>query len=132
MNTVKRRDSTNAMSLDNQDQNSTETSIVLYSTDKNASNTNSSITTSIPVIPTLNIDTESIFNSNTTKNINNSMKAMKTLLILLLGFYVCWLPLIVYFLTFATKTYNNLTIYILMFIACCNAVIDPLVYSFRS
>ena len=61
-----------------------------------------------------------------------SMKAMKTLLILLMGFYICWLPLIVYFLTFASKKYNNLTIYILMFIACCNALIDPLVYAFRN
>ena len=68
--------------------------------------------------------------SNTTKHIHSSMKAMKTLLILLLGFYVCWLPLIVYFLTFATQQYNNLVIYILMFVACCNAVIDPLVYAF--
>lgn len=68
----------------------------------------------------------------TTKSINRSMKTMKTLLILLLGFYLCWLPLIVYFLTFASKKYNNLTIYILMFVACCNAVIDPLVYAFRN
>lgn len=69
---------------------------------------------------------------STAKNLNKSMKAMKTLLILLMGFYICWLPLIVYFLTFATKKYNNLTIYILMFVACCNAVIDPLVYAFRN
>jgi len=68
----------------------------------------------------------------TTKSINHSMKTMKTLLILLLGFYACWLPLIVYFLTFASQKYNNLTIYILMFVACCNAVIDPLVYAFRN
>ena len=61
-----------------------------------------------------------------------SMKAMKTLLILLLGFYICWLPLIIYFLTFASQKYNNLTIYILMFVACCNAVIDPIVYAFRN
>lgn len=61
-----------------------------------------------------------------------NMKAMKTLLILLLGFYICWVPLIGYFLTFASKKYNNLTIYILMFVACCNAVIDPLVYAFRN
>lgn len=70
--------------------------------------------------------------SSTSKSLSMNMKAMKTLLILLLGFYVCWLPLIVYFLTFASKKYNNLTIYILMFVACCNAVIDPLVYAFRN
>lgn len=70
--------------------------------------------------------------SSTTKSINMNMKAMKTLLILLLGFYVCWLPLIIYFLTFASKKYNNMTIYILMFFACCNAVIDPIVYAFRN
>ena len=70
--------------------------------------------------------------SISTKSLNVSMKAMKTLLILLLGFYICWLPLIVYFLTFASQKYNNLTIYILMFVACCNAVIDPLVYAFRN
>lgn len=68
----------------------------------------------------------------TTKSINRSMKTMKTLLILLLGFYVCWLPLIIYFLTFASQKYDNLTIYILMFVACCNAVCDPLVYAFRN
>jgi hypothetical protein len=68
----------------------------------------------------------------TTKSINHSMKTMKTLLILLLGFYVCWLPLITYFLTFASQKYNNLTIYILMFVACCNAMIDPIVYAFRN
>lgn len=68
-------------------------------------------------------------NSN---SLNMNMKAMKTLLILLLGFYTCWLPLIIYFLTFASKTYDNLTIYVLMFIACCNACIDPLVYAFRN
>lgn len=67
-----------------------------------------------------------------TQSLNMNMKAMKTLLILLLGFYVCWLPLIVYFLSFASKSYNNLTIYILMFVACCNAVIDPIVYAFRN
>ncbi|CAF0708294.1 unnamed protein product [Brachionus calyciflorus] len=65
-------------------------------------------------------------------NLNVNMKAMKTLLILLLGFYICWLPLIGYFLTFASKKYDNLTIYILMFIACCNACIDPIVYAFRN
>lgn len=65
-------------------------------------------------------------------SLNMNMKAMKTLLILLLGFYSCWLPLIIYFLTFASKSYDNLTIYVLMFIACCNACIDPLVYSFRN
>ena len=70
--------------------------------------------------------------SRTVTTTKNSMKAMKTLLILLLGFYVCWLPLIVYFLTFASQKYNNMTIYILMFVACCNAVIDPLVYAFRN
>lgn len=73
-----------------------------------------------PIVPTYN------------KNINSNMKAMKTLLILLLGFYICWLPLIVYFLSFATQKYNNLTIHILMFVACCNAIVDPLVYSFRN
>jgi hypothetical protein len=67
-----------------------------------------------------------------TKSLNVSMKAMKTLLILLLGFYICWLPLIIYFLTFASQKYNNLTIYILMFVACCNSVIDPIVYAFRN
>jgi hypothetical protein len=70
--------------------------------------------------------------SISTKSLNVSMKAMKTLLILLLGFYICWLPLIIYFLTFASQKYNNLTIYILMFVACCNAVIDPIVYAFRN
>ena len=70
--------------------------------------------------------------SSTIKSLNINMKAMKTLLILLVGFYVCWLPLIIYFLAFASKTYDNLTIYILMFVACCNAVIDPLVYAFRN
>lgn len=70
--------------------------------------------------------------SSTTRSLNMSMKAMKTLLILLMGFYLCWLPLIIYFLTFASQKYNNMTIYILMFVACCNAVIDPLVYAFRN
>lgn len=65
-------------------------------------------------------------------NLNMNMKAMKTLLILLLGFYISWLPLIIYFLAFASKSYDNLTIYVLMFIACCNACIDPLVYAFRN
>lgn len=70
--------------------------------------------------------------SSTSRSLSMNMKAMKTLLILLLGFYLCWVPLIGYFLTFASKKYNNLTIYILMFVACCNAVIDPLVYAFRN
>ncbi len=61
--------------------------------------------------------------ASTTKSLNKGMKAMKTLLILLLGFYLCWLPLIIYFLTFAGQNYKNSTIYILMFVACCNAVI---------
>lgn len=67
-----------------------------------------------------------------TKSLNLSMKAMKTLLILLLGFYLCWLPLIIYFLAFASQKYDNLTINILMFVACCNAIIDPIVYAFRN
>jgi hypothetical protein len=70
--------------------------------------------------------------TSNSKSLNLNMKAMKTLLILLLGFYICWLPLIIYFLTFASQKYNNLTIYILMFIACCNALIDPIVYAFRN
>lgn len=70
--------------------------------------------------------------SSTSRSLSMNMKAMKTLLILLLGFYLCWVPLIGYFLAFASKKYNNLTIYILMFVACCNAVIDPLVYAFRN
>jgi hypothetical protein len=70
--------------------------------------------------------------NSSSKILNKNMKAMKTLLILLVGFYLCWLPLIIYFLTYASKKYDNLTIYILMFVACCNAVIDPIVYAFRN
>lgn len=84
-----------------------------------------------PLDQTPNSNGPTIANS-TYKNINSNIKAMKTLLILLLGFYICWLPLIVYFLTFATQKYNNLTIHVLMFVACCNAIVDPLVYSFRN
>lgn len=89
----------------------------------------------IPITPTGSSDHSlptSQQDTQTTKSFNLSMKALKTLLILLLGFYLCWLPLITYFLTFASQKYNNLTIYILMFIACCNAVIDPIVYAFRN
>lgn len=63
---------------------------------------------------------------------HHNMKAMKTLLILLLGMYLCWLPLIFYFLLFSTTKYDNMTIYILMFVACCNGIVDPIVYAFRS
>lgn len=67
-----------------------------------------------------------------TKNLKANIKALKTLLILCLGFYSCWLPLIVYFLAFASKQYDNSTIHILMFVACCNALIDPLVHGFNN
>lgn len=67
-----------------------------------------------------------------TKNLKANIKALKTLLILCLGFYTCWLPLIIYFLAFASKQYDNSTIHILMFVACCNALIDPLVYGFNN
>ncbi len=87
----------------------------------------------IGAFPTSNgHDSHVITTSRVSINIRSSLKAIKTLLILCLGFYICWLPLIVYFLTFASKQYDNMTIYILMFVACCNAVIDPLVYAFNN
>lgn len=94
----------------------------------NSKQDNKILASSLSNVDNINSNNGDIINScdvaaSTTKSLNKGMKAMKTLLILLLGFYLCWLPLIIYFLTFAGQNYKNSTIYILMFVACCNAVI---------
>ena len=119
--------------IDNNDYNceSIESVVKAKTVTNSKQNNNIILANSLSNVDNINGNNGDIINScdvaaSTTKSLNKGMKAMKTLLILLLGFYLCWLPLIIYFLTFAGQNYKNSTIYILMFVACCNAFIGKL------
>jgi hypothetical protein len=55
-------------------------------------------------------------------------KALKTILIHLIGFYVCWTPLLVY-LRHSVDEYDDFAVYALMLLVLCNSMIDPVVHS---
>jgi hypothetical protein len=67
-----------------------------------------------------------------TKTIHDSFvinkKALKTILIHLFGFYVCWTPLLVYLLH-SVDEYDDFAVYALMLLVLCNSIINPIVHS---
>jgi hypothetical protein len=84
-------------------------------------------------VSSLNIDMLHLEDNLTHKNnihygfvINK--KALKTILIHLIGFYVCWTPLLFYFLYFMDE-YDEFAVYVLMLLVLCNSIIDPIVHS---
>jgi hypothetical protein len=67
------------------------------------------------------------FHSNFAMN----KKALKTIGMLLFGFYTCWTPILSYFVCSSSDSFDELTIYILMLIVSCNSVINPCVHAIR-
>ena len=60
-----------------------------------------------------------------------SIRAVKTIAIILGAFYVCWLPLLVYILTFK-NSYSNYVINLLVSVALINSLFNPLIYGFKN
>jgi hypothetical protein len=70
--------------------------------------------------------------TTTNKHANFLMnkKALKSIFLLLIGFFICWTPLLVYFIYYACETdYNDLAVYVVMFLAAFNSIINPILYS---
>jgi hypothetical protein len=65
-------------------------------------------------------------------NFMANMKALKTIMVFLLGIYICWTPLLAYLLYFSSEAnYDEVTVYTLMLVVVCNSLINPLVYTMR-
>ena len=62
---------------------------------------------------------------------NSPIRAVKTVAIVLGVFYMCWLPLLIYFLAFPNH-YSNLVIKFLIMVALCNSLCNPFIYGIRN
>ena len=62
---------------------------------------------------------------------NSPMRAVKTIGIILGVFYICWLPLLIYFIGFRNY-YSNLVIHFLLLVALCNSLCNPFIYGVRN
>jgi hypothetical protein len=89
-------------------------------------------------LSSLNVNMENMAERLASTNIHTNFmmnkKAIKTIGILLFGFYACWSPILVYFVCFASEPstpYENVTIYALMFVVACNSIVNPIVYALR-
>ena len=60
-----------------------------------------------------------------------TLKAVKTMCIILGGFYICWMPFLIYLLAIESM-YNSIVLYTLGLLASFNSIFNPLVYSFRN
>jgi hypothetical protein len=74
-------------------------------------------------------DETEITTTNRHCNLLINKKALKKIFQLLIGFYISWMPLILYFIYYACDTdYNDLAVYLVMFIACFNSALNPILY----
>lgn len=63
------------------------------------------------------------------KNLMINKKALKSIIIIVVGFYVCWSPILTYFFFYACESrFDEMTVYFLMLIASCNSIINPIVH----
>ncbi len=62
---------------------------------------------------------------------NSPIRAVKTVAIILGVFYICWLPLLIYFLVFP-GFYSSLIIKFLMMVALFNSLCNPFIYGVRN
>jgi hypothetical protein len=70
--------------------------------------------------------------TNVHVNFMMNKKALKTIMIILFGFYACWTPFLAYFMCFdSDENYDDVTVYMLILIVACNSIINPLVYALR-
>ena len=60
-----------------------------------------------------------------------SVRAVKTIAIILGTFYLCYLPLLIYILAFK-NSYSNFVINVLASLALINSLLNPLIYGFKN
>ena len=66
-------------------------------------------------------------------NVRRSLRALGTLLVLLVGSYVCWLLVLIYLLSHTWIDFkNNLIIHVLILSANINSLVNLIVYACRS
>ncbi len=59
------------------------------------------------------------------------LRTIKTMAMLLAGFYLCWLPLLIYIMVYPYR-YSNVTLYWLATLALTMSLLNPLIYGFRN